>query len=211
MKQYEKNIIKDFSEWSPKCTHPGAGSLDQEKRNKKYRQLIISLLNLKKGDKILDIGCGTGDLLIDLDNKYKNRLNLTGIDITPNFIKVARERVKNRKKIGILNMSLNNLRFGNNLFDYVFAIRLLHHINNPKKKIKEINKVLKDKGIFVIFDWCGDYKVVKKWDKELRKKESSHQKFYTSEEAKKILRKSGFFIINIIKKRYFMIIISENF
>lgn len=207
--QNEKKVIKDFSKWSQKCVYPDSDSLVQEKRNRLYRNSLINLLDLKYGDKILDIGCGTGDFLIELDNKYKGKLRLTGIDVTPHFIEIAKGRTKQRRNIKVLNMSLNQLKFKNNTFHYIFAMRVLHHIKKPVKIINRIRKVLKKGGIFVVFDWCRDYDVVKAWDVRCKKKEASHQKFYTSHEAKELLENSGLSVTAVIKKNYYMILLCK--
>ena len=81
-----------------------------------------------KGQKILDIGCGPGR-----DAKYfsENGLEVTGIDLTSNFVKMASQNVPNAK---FIQMDMRNLDFAENTFDGIWACASFLHI--PKEDAK---------------------------------------------------------------------------
>ncbi len=106
--------------------------------DKKYR-LVLKYIN--KG-KILDIGCGTGELL----KKFKNN-GWDAIGIEPDSD--AREFAKTKNKIEVFD--LNELeKFGDKKFDVISMWHVLEHVPNPNQRIDIIKKILKPGGIIII-------------------------------------------------------------
>ena len=104
----------------------------------------ISLARIKKGFKILDVGCGAGQLLSEISKQYED-VELYGIDIKPEYIKNI--KIKNCKiKVG----DVRKLNFKSKYFDAVFALDTLEHIEYLEKPITEIKRVLKNKGSFIV-------------------------------------------------------------
>lgn len=105
---------------------------------------------VKKGDKILDVGCGNGRLyqsLQDLGVEY------VGIDNCKELIFEARKKYK---KAEFKIMDLLKLFFPKEKFDVVFLIAVFHHIPSDKlrqKALKNIFEVLKKGGILILTCW----------------------------------------------------------
>lgn len=112
--------------------------------NLKKRKEFSKFLGLLKGNKLLDIGCGSGEH--DLWFK-ENRLEVTGIDISPAMIELCRKKGINAKL-----MDMEKIEFAENSFDGVWAVCSILHV--PKNKVKDIisrtNLILKPKGIMFI-------------------------------------------------------------
>lgn len=114
--------------------------------------------------KILDVGCGSGGWLDDINRYFPNN-ELYGIDITPRCIEYAR---KNRsQKINFKITSVFDLPFVDNTFDVVISENLLHHLvgknpkqskNNAKKALREIMRVTKNKGDILIAEMTMKYR-----------------------------------------------------
>jgi SAM-dependent methyltransferase len=128
---------------------------------------------VKGGMKILDLGCGNGrlfELLKDKDIEY------LGVDNCQRLIKIAKERfgVRGTKfktnleseinsKFKIQNSKFHfligdalNLPFGDNSFDMIFAIALLHHIPSKQLRLKVLKncyQILKPGGFLVLTVW----------------------------------------------------------
>src|SRR3989338_7367325 len=60
---------------------------------KAQRVKVVDLLNLKPDDKLLDVGSGTGTLLIVAKEKYP-QVEMTGIDIDPKVLSIARKKTQ---------------------------------------------------------------------------------------------------------------------
>jgi len=98
----------------------------------------------KKGEKLLDLGCGRGHFLSFAERYFQ----CFGIDISSYAIDKAR---KNTKKAVLYEGNCEDLsKFEDNFFDIVTAFDFLEHLKEPQKTIQEINHILKLKGILVI-------------------------------------------------------------
>lgn len=109
---------------------------------------ILSFLEFKKGDKILEIGIGTG---ISIEN-YPTYCRITGIDISEGMLKKAKKRAERLKlnNVELKIMDATNLDFPDKSFDYVIAAFVISVCQHPEKMVDEMLRVLKDDGRIVI-------------------------------------------------------------
>ncbi|NOQ55751.1 MAG: methyltransferase domain-containing protein [Nanohaloarchaea archaeon] len=97
-----------------------------------------------KGKKVLEVGCSVGT---DLSQFAKHGAIVTGIDLTPEGIRLAKERFKTMGLKGTLKTAdAENLPFDDNSFDIVYSFGVLHHTPNTQKTIDEVYRVLKKGG-----------------------------------------------------------------
>ena len=97
------------------------------------------------GERVLEIGCGTG---CDLLQFAKHGARAVGIDITPEHLRLARERVGSQAAVG--QAEATDLPFADGSFDYVYSHGVLHHIDRPRLVVDEIFRVLRPGGRFNI-------------------------------------------------------------
>src|SRR5436190_7965343 len=95
------------------------------------------------GERVLEIGCGTG---CDLLQFAKHGARAVGIDITPEHLRLARERVGSRA--AVTRAEATSLPFADHSFDYVYSHGVLHHIDRPRLVVDEIFRVLRPGGRF---------------------------------------------------------------
>lgn len=108
---------------------------------------------LKPGCKVLEIGCGKGITAIFLARNYE--CSITGIDISPIQIASARERAKNENMIGetsFIAADCQELPLFTDLFDIVFSECSISLVQNKKRILDEIRRVLKPGGRLTITD-----------------------------------------------------------
>ena len=113
------------------------------------RQLFTEKnIKANRNDKILDIGCGPGDILDFLPES-----DYTGIDIDSNYIKQAKCKYGKRGRFICVDISNFNLK-SKETFDIVICIGVLHHLDNEECHILlELAKnALKPNGRFISFD-----------------------------------------------------------
>lgn len=108
--------------------------------------LVLCLLKregIKRDGKILDAGCGTGGLLIEMSKKY----NVQGIDVSSEALKFCNKR-KVKARLG----SLEELPFKSETFDAVTSIDVIYHkfIKDDTKAVSELVRVLKPGGILIL-------------------------------------------------------------
>ncbi len=112
---------------------------------KRRARKIILGLELKDGDKILEVGCGNGYYL-SLLNRLGLKFNLTGIDKDKLALKDAVKFIGD-KKVKIILADGSKIPFPNNSFDKIVMSEVIEHVDNEKAVLKEVNRVLKKDGI----------------------------------------------------------------
>ncbi len=108
----------------------------------------INLIKIKENSKILDIGCGTGNLLKILEDENKN-LEIYGIDISEKMLEIAKTKLK-ISKLSI--QSAENIDFKDNSFDLVFSTEAFHHYSDYNLIMNNIKRVLKKHGRLIVMD-----------------------------------------------------------
>lgn len=98
--------------------------------------------------KILDIGCGKGENCIELGRK-NNHSKIFGVDISKENIDEARRR-NLLSNVEFLQGRGEKLSFNNNVFDEIYLLEVLEHVDNPKKTLQECSRVLKENGKLII-------------------------------------------------------------
>jgi ubiquinone/menaquinone biosynthesis C-methylase UbiE len=103
------------------------------------KDIISDLCRVKPGDKVLEIGCGTGHF-----SAYFNELGarVTGIDTSPDMLHTARDRFGS-KTIDFSAGSAYKLPFEDGSFDLVAMITTLEFISDPVKALDEAFRVSK--------------------------------------------------------------------
>lgn len=124
--------------------------------SKKYRQNIIDALELpNKKIRVLDIGCGTGTLVVEL-KKEKSLIELYGVDPDEKILALARKKIiKNDVTIHLRQAYAQKLPFPDNHFDAAYSSLVWHHIPDHAKQdcFNEVFRVLKKGCIFVLSDF----------------------------------------------------------
>ena len=123
-------------------------------RHSPLRKKAISLLGLKPGSRVLDLGCGTGLSFPSLREKIGPSGLIVGIDFSPAMISKAASRVgKARwKNVELHCANGESLKLKKNSFDAVLAFISLSAMNNWKKALKNAMDALKHGGKVVIVD-----------------------------------------------------------
>jgi demethylmenaquinone methyltransferase/2-methoxy-6-polyprenyl-1,4-benzoquinol methylase len=110
----------------------------------------IREIDIARGSRILDVGCGTGILLNHLARR--SDLELHGIDLSHDMLRVAINRLKGR---AILKRGVSeelDSYFEKEYFDYVFVVDAFHHFSDQMISLEKIYKVLKNGGRLIIVD-----------------------------------------------------------
>ncbi len=119
---------------------------------KKQRKMYVkNYLQIFDKAKVLDIGCGTSEIL----DYLPENIDYVGFDLSENYIESARRKYKNRGKWfckSVMEMSYKE----NGTFDIVMANGVFHHLDNHEalNLSKFASIALKDSGKFCSFDGC---------------------------------------------------------
>jgi len=120
-----------------------------DKSNKQGHLASILDKYIAFNSKILEVGCGTGQLSLFL--KRFNRI-ICGIDLSIPSLTLAEEfRLRNQiENVFFAKMNIFNLQFKNEIFDYVISNGVLHHTYNTEVAFSKILKPLKKGGYVII-------------------------------------------------------------
>jgi SAM-dependent methyltransferase len=103
------------------------------------------------GDKVLDIGCGPGEILEDLQ-----AVDYLGFDINPKYVEAARKRFGSRGRFFCGDVGLTAIEEEAASFDLVLATGVLHHLddNQAISLFNLARSALKPGGRLVTYDGC---------------------------------------------------------
>jgi len=128
-------------------------------QEKAIRREVLRVASLKTGEKVLDVGCGTGTLGIAAWRKVRPDGEVTGIDASPEMVELARRKAKNKGARADFHVApIEQLPFESGSFDVVLSTFMLHHLPDDLKELgfAEIFRVLKPGGRFLAVDLAGE-------------------------------------------------------
>ncbi|MBM3882468.1 MAG: methyltransferase domain-containing protein [Verrucomicrobia bacterium] len=122
---------------------------------KKFREQTLDLADLQPGESVLDVGCGTGMLLIEAAKRVGPSGTLHGIEPSSEMVAHARRKAAAESVTAhFAEGSAERLPFPDASFDVVFCTMVLHHLPVPMHAtaIAEMHRVLRPGGRIVIVD-----------------------------------------------------------
>jgi ubiquinone/menaquinone biosynthesis C-methylase UbiE len=139
---------------------------------------------------LLDVGCGTGNILMPL--AVMGKISLSGLDLSENMIEIASERLgyKAELKVG----DSESMPWEDSSFDAIICNASFHHYPHPKKVLLEMKRLLKKDGTLIIGDptapaiirqmmnLCINFKIYNDGD----------FKIYSKKEIERLLKECGF-------------------
>lgn len=120
--------------------------LIQAQWTRALRLYFFQLLNVQQMEKILDMGCGTGALLPDLQSL--SPADIFGLDILEEHLLVA-QRICPECNLNCADV--HHLPYPDNIYDMVLSHYFLMWVGNPAKALKEMIRITKTGGYIVAF------------------------------------------------------------
>ena len=151
----EDSIKGAYRRWAPVYDHT-FGKVAAE-----GRKHAVEILNQGHG-RILEVGVGTGLSLPD----YKRSLEIVGIDLSPEMLDKARERVAEEgltNVAGLHEMDAGELKFANDSFDTVVAMYVMTVVPEPEKVMRELARVCRPGGEVLLVNHFSTDDGVRGW------------------------------------------------
>lgn len=167
--------------------------------NRVRAHYAVKYLSIKKDEKTLDAGCGTGVYSIEIASK---KANVIGIDINKDAIRLASKVAKRaslKNTVEFVIADLCNLPLKENLFDKSLCVDVLEHIKNDRRAVSEIRRVLIKGGVSVIHVPQSDqirYVIHDSEDSLYFKKYGHVREGYTKNSLSSLLQINNFEIIH---------------
>jgi len=112
---------------------------------------FIAFAGLAPGEKILDVGCGTGSLTFELAS-HPELAAIDAIDFSPTFVAAARQR-NTDPRVTISEGDAMALPFGDASFDRALALLVLHFVPETGQAIAQMRRVVKPGGTVAATVW----------------------------------------------------------
>ncbi len=170
------------------------------------RRKQIDLIGLEEGERVLEVGCGTGVLSFLSKLAVGEAGEVAGIDIAPKMVSRAQEKARKASlDIAFEVGSIDELPYSNGSFDVVISSLMLHHLPMAikRKGLEEVKRVLKDDGRFFLCDFCSPHPltVIPMYLMMIWRPYTRYQLFGKLPE---LIRESGFETIRLLKKGLFL-------
>lgn len=124
-------------------------------REGRYREQLLDLAAVRAGERVLDIGCGTGTTAIAAARRVGSNGAVAGVDVSEEMIAAAR-----RKAGGAIDFQVSDalaLPFPDATFDAIFLTTVLHVVPPSERAavLREASRVLRNGGRLLLVDYGG--------------------------------------------------------
>jgi ubiquinone/menaquinone biosynthesis C-methylase UbiE len=125
-------------------------------RERELRDRLAALVDLRPGESVLDVGCGTGSLVLAAKRRVGRTGTVTGIDASPEMIERARRKATDKGEgIHFEVARVESLPFPNESFDVVLSTLMMHHLPRATRErcVSEMHRVLRPGGRVLVVDF----------------------------------------------------------
>tara|TARA_B100000029_G_scaffold107677_1_gene98810 strand:- start:112 stop:840 length:729 start_codon:yes stop_codon:yes gene_type:complete len=116
-----------------------------------WKKTFIDIVNPSYADKIIDVGSGSGDLVLEIQKKYFNA-KIDIVDLNKKMIEQGKSRIK-KGNVRFYQQNAENLSFANNSYDKYLISFCLRNITNIDKSFKEAFRILKPGGQYYCLEF----------------------------------------------------------
>lgn len=125
-------------------------------RERFFRGLVLDRAQLKRGERVLDIGCGTGSLAIEAAKRVGPEGIVCGVDASAPMVERARKKARKAGlEIALGEAPAQALPYPDGTFDLVLCTLVFHHLGRAARECsaREMKRVLHPDGRIVVVDF----------------------------------------------------------
>ncbi|MDC0057780.1 class I SAM-dependent methyltransferase [Pelagibacteraceae bacterium] len=116
-----------------------------------WKKTFIDIVNPARGDKIIDVGSGSGDLVLEIQKKYLN-LKIDMVDLNKEMLLEGKKRIKNNN-VKFYQQNAEDLSFPDNMYDKYLISFCLRNITDIDQSFKEAFRILKPGGQYYCLEF----------------------------------------------------------
>jgi ubiquinone/menaquinone biosynthesis C-methylase UbiE len=170
---------------------------DYDRRWARYNGASLALLRPWIEDRdvgqVVDVGCGTGNLLPFLTASGARTETYAGIDLSPEMLRVARGKGSGAKaRAGFVAADVGRLPLRNASFDTAVCASSLHYWDDAPAALGEIRRVLRPAGRLLLVDWLRDPLSMRLLNAWMRITRVRYRHMYSRDELADVLAAAGF-------------------
>lgn len=114
---------------------------------------LFSHYDLSPNTKVLELGCGTGDMWKSKLHLVDKSIELTLTDFSENMVSIVKNALGEQDNISYSIVDIESIPYADNSFDRVIANMMLYHVPDLNKGLSEVKRVLTEDGYF----YCATY------------------------------------------------------
>jgi ubiquinone/menaquinone biosynthesis C-methylase UbiE len=137
------------------------------------RETYLTLLDITAGERVLDVGCGSGAVTRDIARRVGERGLAVGLDPSPELLAVARGLAEGAglgDRAEFREGNALRLPFPDGSFDVVVCATVLSHVPEGEAAIPELARVLRPGGRLGVFDFDADMTIFTHPDRALTRR-----------------------------------------
>jgi demethylmenaquinone methyltransferase / 2-methoxy-6-polyprenyl-1,4-benzoquinol methylase len=115
----------------------------------RWRSFLVSRIDARPGDTVLDVACGTGAVTLELLRRYRCRV--VAVDQSPEMLAVARRRLGGRVELRAARAEA--LPFEGASFDGLTFTYLLRYVDDPARTMSELSRVVRPGGHIAMLEF----------------------------------------------------------
>ncbi len=116
---------------------------------------VLEAVEFQGDEAVLDVPCGTGELLQRLIAKWPD-LCITGVDLSTGMLAQAKAKDE-ANRVRWFEADVTELPLPDQSFDCVICANSFHYFRAPNEALAEMRRVLRPGGRLILVDWCDDY------------------------------------------------------
>ncbi len=116
-----------------------------------WKRIFIDIVNPSYNEKIIDVGSGSGDLVLEIQKRFIN-IKIDVVDLNKNMLKQGRKRIK-KGNVSFYQQNAEKLSFSNNSYDKYLISFCLRNITDIDQAFKEAFRILKPGGQYFCLEF----------------------------------------------------------
>jgi len=163
----DEQMRREFNQWA----EAGKGE-EMEHHHISITQQTLALMNLKPGEKVLDLGCGAGwasRLLAHMVGGGERPGQVVGLDVSDEMIRRARANSAELDNVLFIVGSALQIPWEENFFDKVLSVESFYYYGDQDRALDELFRVLAPKGeLYILINLYKDNHYSLRWVEELK-------------------------------------------